>query len=150
MANPNRGEVDYDNPTSTGPNTMTLKFSNSGRRATEDMLNMESQEILRKLDSAGDRIKTALFWGATRKHHMRDFPSLPTVDNWMDEFADAKDDAEDGGQELEIDLITSLMAAYLRRDKKELQRIIEGNTPEDAEEEGIKKAEEAKKTKKIA
>ncbi len=106
------------------------------------MLDMESQEILRKLDSAGDRIKTALFWGATRKNHMREFPSLPTVDSWFDDFADAKDEAEDDGAALEIDLITSLMAAYLRRDKKELQRIIEGNDPE--EEEAPKAAKKEK------
>ena len=141
MANPQRGEVDYE----FDGKHYVFKFSNAGRRATEDMLGMEAGEINQKMGVAGDRIKTGLFWGATRKHHTRDFPNITAVDNFLDDFADAKAEADDGGDGLEIDLVTSLLAAYLRQDKKVLMGQIEGEADEDEEEASGEEAPKAKK-----
>lgn len=122
MANPTRGEVDY---VFDGKH-YTFKFGNAGKRATEDMLDMESSDIMRKLDAPGDRIKTALFFGATRKHHLRDFPNLGMVDRFMDDITDAKDDCEtpEEAQEIEVELLSSLYAAYLREDKSKFQEML--------------------------
>ena len=152
MANPSRGEVDYNPPEGCpGPSALTLKFSNAGRRAAEDMLDMESGQIMENLGKTGpgDRIKTALFFGATRKHHARDFPNVFAVDNFMDDFTDAKEDAEEASEgsalDMEFDLIASLLAAYQRTDKKVLLKRFKGEL-DDAEEEAPKAAETGKKS----
>ena len=161
MANPERGEVDYSYET-TDKNgnpiqkTLTLKFSNAGRRATEDMLGMESGEIVQNLGKAGpgDRIKTGLFFGATRKHHARDFPNVFAVDEFMDEFVEAKEDAEEAAEgaalDMEFELIASLLAAYQRTDKKVLlkrYRVAAGLDEEEPSEEEVPKAQTGKTAK---
>lgn len=155
MANPSRGEVDYETPDGIpGPRALTLKFSNAGRRAAEDMLDMESGEIMQNLGKVGpgDRIKTALFFGATRKHHARDFPNVFAVDNFMDDFADAKEDAEEASEgaalDMELELIASLLAAYQRTDKKGLLKRFRGELGADEPEDEGPKAKEKAKTDK--
>ena len=143
MANPHRGEVSYE----FDGKHYVLKFTNSGRIAVEDMLNMEEGEILQRIGQAGSRIKTALFFGATRKYHARDFPNAAAASSFMDEHADAKDDAEDGGEELEIDLIASLLAAYLRQDKEEMVKRFKGEEPSENGEDAPK-AETATRKKR--
>ena len=155
MANPSRGEVDYNPPEGCpGPKALTLKFSNAGRRAAEDMLDMESGQIMENLGKTGpgDRIKTALFFGATRKHHARDFPNVFAVDNFMDDFTDAKEDAEEASEgsalDMELELIASLLAAYQRKDKKVLLKMFKGelDASDEAEEEAPKAAKADKKS----
>lgn len=137
MANPDRGEVDYY----FEDKHYTLKFSNAGRRVAEAELNMEAPEITRKLSTGGGaRILTALFYGATRKFHARDFPNMAFCDQHMDAI-------EDAGQEAAIELYISVAAAYLRVDKADLKRQILGEEPDDEASEELPK-EEPKNEKK--
>lgn len=55
-----------------------LTFNNAGRAVAEETLSMEWPEIGAKIDAVGigPRLQAALFLGATRKHHRRDFPNI--------------------------------------------------------------------------
>lgn len=113
MDNPERGEVGF----TFGGKTLTFKFSNAGKRAVESALEMEKSDIVRKIStySVGDRMISALFFGATRKYHARDFTSLSAVDDYLDLVADSED-----ADELDLDLTACLIAAYLRTTKKSI------------------------------
>ncbi|MGF1472218.1 MAG: hypothetical protein ACFB50_10820, partial [Rubrobacteraceae bacterium] len=116
LSNPSRGEIafDYDGK------HMVLKFSNAGRRAMEDFLDLERSEIDDRLDAGkfGERLMTGLFWGATRKFHRMDFPTIDQVDDLMDDL----DDDPEGAQECLI----SLIAAYTREPKDVVRKRVEG------------------------
>ena len=150
MPNP-KGETQFSYQTTNKKGeeitkTLVFKFNNDGRMAVENQLGMEAGEIGAKIGAAGPRITTALFWGATRKHHRREFPNPQAVSNFMDEFEDLKDDAgEEEGREMELDLSVSLLAAWLRQDKQELLDRLNGEVADDDEEE-----EAPKETKKKA
>ena len=147
MANPHKGEVDF----SFNDKNYTLKFTNSGRVAAETELDMEAPEINAKMDKGGPgpRIVSALFFGATRKFHLRDFPNMQAVHAFMDEIEEADDDIEEADDKHYLDLIISLMAAYMRTSKKELQDRMKGVTDED-EDTDTKKAKAVTEAKKAS
>ncbi len=90
----------------------------------EDFLGMESSEILAKINTGrlGARIVTGLFWGATRKFHARDFPSVADVDAYMDEIDDEADDDSKAGQ----NILVALVAAYTRSNPSEIEAALMG------------------------
>lgn len=125
MANPNRGEVDLD----INGRHLTLKFTNRGQRECEAFLEAQGVALARKIDQGiGAELKTGLFLGATRKFHAMDFPTIPSIDNFMDEFDDAKFDTEDPdlARDMELELQAALLAAFFRDDKKRIKRILMG------------------------
>lgn len=141
MANPQAGEVSYVFNDGKNEKHYTFKFSNRGKVETETQAEMSRQEILRSLDTGfSDKVRTALFWGATRKFHARDFPNVAMVDGFYDDFDDAIAEAEDGGWELQQELVSALMAAFLRADKNEFKRRMQGEAPAEEEEEEAPKA----------
>ena len=134
MANPTRGEVDFE---FINDRSYTLKFNNAAKRNVEANLDMPKGEIVRTLlgaDGEADNIRTILFFQATRKHHAQDFKSIQSVDAFMDEFEDACEDAEDGGAELRQEFIAAILSAYLRRDKDRFKAMLRGEYVEEDEE----------------
>lgn len=124
MNNPNKGEVgfscelefDDDASLDTGRFTLTFKMNNAGRRAMENFLDLEYPEVEAKLRQGilGSRIMTGLFMAATRKHHVREFPTVQSCD----EFMDAMDDADD---ELQVEFNVALLAANARTTAKDMR-----------------------------
>lgn len=128
MANPERGEVDFD----FNGRRYVLKFSNAGKRVAERELNMSSPEITLKLfQTPGNDIITVLFFGATRKFHSRDFPVLQAVDSLMDDIEDT--DFANGNTDIMLDLIHSIRAAFIRRPKEEVKKLFAGESAPDGE-----------------
>lgn len=123
MSNPERGEVSLD----ILDKHLVLKFSNAGRRAMEDFLDIEISEIDARVNTGriGSRMLTGMFWGATRKHEARKFPSIADVDEFMDELDDADEDA-DG--EITKELVVALIAAYNRSTTSETEARLFGDS----------------------
>lgn len=140
MANPERGEVDFD----FNGKRYVLKFNNAGRRVVEEELGLDAPEITARLvgavgRGAGPRIFSALFFGATRKYHARDFPVPQTVDLFMDSIEEADDEAENSDNQTE--LAFSLMAAFLRQPKQQLKDALSGSRAEPEDSGAVPKAE---------
>ena len=119
-----------------------LVFNNMGRAVAEETLNMEWPEIGAKMDATGPgpRLQAALLFGATRKHHRRDFPNLPSVYNFLDRV----DEAE---EEEAIDYTAALMAAFYRGEKEVWRKILSGEDLEEEEAEEEDPKEEPKKSR---
>ncbi len=129
ITNVERGEISLDVPFDKDrKDHYVLKFSNAGHRAMEDFLGMESSEILAKINDGrlGARIVTGLFWGATRKFHRNDFPSVADVDDYMDEIDDEADDASEAGQ----NILVALVAAYTRSNPSDIEAALMGEEAE--------------------
>lgn len=130
MANPTKGEVDlvlFEDDPNLERRHYTLKFSNSGHREMEDFLDIEQSEVLARINTGriGRRLISALLYGATRKFHRRDFPSIADVDDLMDEI---DDDAEDADKETQA-LAIALIAAYTRSNPSDIEARILGEEP---------------------
>lgn len=153
MANPTRGEVDFKFATADGEDRhYTFKFSNAGRRAMEDALGMEAPEINMKLDTGqvGPRVLSALLFGATRKFHARQLPSMNAIDALMDAIDEADEEVE-GDTPNGTELFLAIASAYLRVDKKELRERMEGGAPPEEEDpKAEKKAKAEPKAEKSA
>lgn len=82
---------------------------------------MEQSEILYKLNTGrvGARLMSGLFFGATRKYHRRDFPSLDSVDEFMDRLEEVED--EDQQEEDAKNLSVGLMAAFTNANPTEIE-----------------------------
>lgn len=142
MANPSRGEVDFW----FGEKHLTFKFTNRGQRECEDFLGVQGAALARKIDAGiGAELKTGLFLGATRKYHAREYPNIVAVDNFMDEFEDAKVDTEDPevARDMELELQAALLAAFFRDDKKRIKRILSGEAPIEEPSEEVPAVEES-------
>lgn len=125
MTNIARGEISLDVPfNKERTDHFVLKFTNAGHRAMEDFLNMESSEILWRINSGrvGARVVTGLFWGATRKFHSDEFPSVDDVDGYMDEI---DEEAEDGNEAAQ-NLLVGLIAAYTKSNPSEIEAVLMG------------------------
>lgn len=130
MANPTKGEVSlvlFEDDPNLDTRRYTLKFSNSGHREMEDFLDIEQSEVMARIDTGrvGARILTALLFGATRKFHRRELPSIVDIDELMDTIAD---DAEDFGKESRA-LSVALIAAYTRSNPSDIEAQILGEEP---------------------
>jgi hypothetical protein len=152
MANPHKGEVPFTFEDEEGNRQhFVFRFSNEGKRLTESAAGMTKGEIMQALNSGdADGIKSALFWGATRKNHRREFPVWPqSVDNFFDDVFDpVADEHEPGDGEipLHLDLLMSLISAYQKRDKAEMLKAFFGDDDEEASEPEAPKAKRKKPT----
>ena len=119
--------------------TYLLAFNNMARATVEDTLDKEWPEIAEKIDAGnlGVRIQAALLFGATRKHHRRDFLNLPSVYQFLDRINNSE---EDDGE----DYLAALYAVTSNGDKEFWRKILAG---EDLEEEEEEAGEEAPKEK---
>lgn len=122
-----------------------LVFNNAGIRATEDTLDIEQSEIIFKLNTGrvGARLMSGLFFGATRKYHRRAFPTLDSVDDFMDRLEDVED--EERQEEDAKNLSVAIMAAFTNANPTDIeaQLFAEDNapdTPNGSESGGPKKA----------
>lgn len=115
-----------------------LVLNNAGRAVCEELLGMELPEIDAKINEfgIGPRLQAGLFFGATRKHHRRQFQSIGTVYEFLDEI-------EDAGEETQIDFLASLMSTLRGTDKGRWLKLLNGEDIEDEEDN-----EEAPKGKK--
>ena len=130
MSNARKGEVDlilFEDDPNLERRHYTLRFSNVSHIEMENLLNLEQSEILARINTGriGPRLITAMFYGATRKFHRREFPTTGEVDDLMDEIAD---EAEDPDKETERLAIT-LMAAYTKVAPDELAALMGGEEP---------------------
>jgi hypothetical protein len=163
MANPTKGEVSlvlFEDDESLQTRRYTLKFSNSGHREMESYFtqafgNPTAQaDILSMLDqgSVGPTVLTGLFFGATRKFHRRQFPSIAEVDDLMDEI---EEEAEDFGKESRA-LSIALVAAFTKSNPSDIEARILGEEPTpngesaNGSSEEVPKDEPKKKTTKKA
>lgn len=131
MANPERGEVGLDVPfTDDRTDHFILKFTNSGHRAMEDFLNMESSEIVWRINSGrlGARLVTGMFWGATRKFHRNEFPDVDSVDDYMDEIDDEAENQDAAAQKMLI----ALIAAYTKSNPSDIETALMGEEADEA------------------
>lgn len=89
---------------------------------------MESSEIMDRINTGrvGARIVTGLFFGATRKFHRNDFPSVDDIDDYMDEIDDEADDDSEAGKAM----LVALVAAYTRSNPSEIEAALMGEEPE--------------------
>lgn len=130
MANPTKGEVSlvlFEDDENLDRKQYTLKFSNAGHREMEDFLDIEQSEVLGRFHTGrvGRRLLNAVFYGATRKFHRRDFPTVLEVDDLLDQI---DDEAEDTEAELRK-LAVASYAAYTRNDPSEIEAGILGEEP---------------------
>ena len=153
MANPSRGIVDFNYK----DKHYSFKLNNAGRREAESFLELHGNELTRKIDIAGlgpGELRTAVFFGVTRKFHSRDFPNVASVETYLDEFEDdlmdlLDDEKTEEAQELNRELEASLLAAFFRADKKIVLKRLKGEpVDEDSKEEAPKETSEPKKPKK--
>lgn len=131
MSNIERGEVSLDIPFSKDrTDHFILKFTNSGHRAMEDFLNMESSEIIWRINTGrlGARLVTGLFWGATRKFHREEFRSVDDIDSYMDEIDDEAEDQDAAAQKMLIGLV----AAYTKSNPSDIETALMGEEAEEA------------------
>ena len=130
MANTSRGEVSLDLEFEDRKDHWVFRFTNAGHRATEDFLNMETSEIMSRVASGrvGMRLTTGLLLGATRKYHSDDFPTVSSIDDYMDQIDDEAKDASKSAQ----DLLVALVAAYTKSNPSDIEAALLGeeNTPE--------------------
>lgn len=158
MANPSKGEVPFDFKDAEGnDHHFVFRFTNEGKRLTEEAANMTRGEILQTLNfGQGDSIMSALFYGATRKNHKREFPMWPrSVDTFFDDVFDPASDEHEPAEDelpLEMELFISLVAAYQRIEKNTIRRQILGELddtePEEAPKDKKQKNKEPEKTEK--
>ncbi len=135
MANPHKGEVDlvlFEDDPNLEKRSYVLKFTNSGHREMEDLLNIEQSEILARIDTGriGPRIITALFYGATRRFHRRDFPTVAEIDDLMDEIDDEAENPDKEGERMAI----ALIAAYTRSNPSDIEARMMGEEPKAQDE----------------
>lgn len=99
-----------------------LRFSNRGLRDAEDFMGQSGEYIQSMLERGvvDQRLTTGLLFGATRKNHKEDLPSIEHIDDLMDDISDEYEDDETG-EKMRNGFIIPLMAAYLRRPQKELR-----------------------------
>lgn len=154
MANSSRGEVDF----SYKDKNYRFKLNNAGRREAESFLLLHGNELTKKIDVAGlgpGELRTAVFFGVTRKFHARDFPNVASVETYLDDFEDdlmdlLDDEKTEEAQELNRELEASLLAAFFRADKKIVLKRLKGEPVDEdtPEEEAPKETQETKKPKK--
>ncbi len=130
MANSSKGEVDlvlFEDDPNLEKRSYVLKFTNSGHREMEDLLNIEQSEILARIDTGriGPRIITALFYGATRRFHRRDFPTVGEIDDLMDLVDDEAENPDKEGERMAI----ALIAAYTKSNPSEIEARMMGEDP---------------------
>lgn len=142
MADIARGEVGLDIKFDKDrTDHFILKFTNSGHRAMEDFLGVESSEIIWRINTGrlGARIITGLFYGATRKFHRNEFPDIDSIDAYMDEIDDEAEEQDEAAQSMLI----ALIAAYTKSNPSDIEAALMGE-----EEEAPKGRQPAKKTPK--
>lgn len=93
----------------------------------EDFLNIEQSEVLARINTGriGPRLITAMFFGATRRHHRRDFPTVAEIDDLMDEIDDVAEDPDKEGERMAI----ALIAAYTKSQPSDIEARIMGEEP---------------------
>jgi hypothetical protein len=140
VANPEKGEVDLilfeDDPEKR--KHYTLRFTAGGRREMEDFLDLDTSDIELKIFGdptdpdrrikAGYRLTVGLFFGATRKYHRRDFPTIHEIDELMDLIDDEADDPSAEGQKLWV----ALIAAYTKSSVSDIEARLMGEQPSQA------------------
>lgn len=112
-----------------GDETYSLILNNAGRAFVESELDMELPEIDAKINEfgIGPRLQAGLFFGATRKHHRRQFQSIGAVYELLDEI-------EEAGEETQIDFLASLMSTLRGTDKERWVKLLNGEDIEDEED----------------
>lgn len=142
MANPHKGEIEYIFTTFADNGERvekyyTLKLNNEGKSAAEEFLGVQGQALAQMIDQGmGSRLRAALFFGATRKFHARDFPRIqPHVFEFLDELDDAVQAVEqEEGIDMMRELDSSLLAAFMRTDKKRIKNLLSGIPPDEDED----------------
>lgn len=129
MPNKNKGEVSLTlfEDDADRRRTLTLRFTNGGHREMEGLLGMEQSEIEGRINTGriGARITTGLLFGATRRYHRRDLPSVFEIDELFDEIDDYADDPVAEGQKI----MTHLTAAYTKSQVSDVEARLMGEEP---------------------